>query len=153
MNKFTPPGILKKVNATILAPVNAGLRIILNVCGQNGKFENDLDKLLTKRWSKVRSDFKEWYATQNNFKLGSFNNTAAASDTWICNLLVKNKEEKIDEKLLATAFSKFATMVKYEKASVHISDILLTDTPQLQDLIVKYLLNEGVNVYIYTEQK
>lgn len=142
---------MKQVNATILAPELAGLRLIVNVCGQNGKFDSKLDTLLTKRWAKTREDYKEWYATQHNFKLGMLNTTAVASDTWVASLLVKNKEDVVDPVALKTAVKKLGELCKYEKASAHISTLVLDEVPELKELLVKGLVEEGINVFTYVE--
>lgn len=148
---FMPQGKLKQVNATVLTPENAGLRLVINACGQNGKFESKLDLMLTKRWSRVRTDFKEWYATQLNFKMGSLNTTAVASDTWVVNMLVEGKDGKIDDKGLQLAAKELGRLAKAEQASVHVSSILINEAPALQQLLVSNLIEQGINVYIYTE--
>lgn len=152
MNKFVKQGKFKQLNATILAPENAGLRIILNLCGENGKFESKLDKLLCSRWTRVRTDFKEWHATQHNFKLGLLNtNSAVSSDTWVVEALVKDKEDKLDEKALDVAMKKLGDLCKYENASLHVSDILMVEAPSLKEFLIKHLIENSVNVYVYTE--
>lgn len=152
MKKFTIPGRTKQINATILAPENAGLRIILNICGQSGKFESKLDKLLCSRWARVKSDYKEWHATQYNFKLGMLNtNSAVASDTWVCNALVKDKNDVVDNVALETAIKKLSALCKYERASLHVSNILVDECPGLKDLLTTHLIDDGVNVYFYAE--
>lgn len=151
MNRFITPGKFKQLNASILAPENAGLRIILNPCGQNGKFDSSLDAILAKRWSKVRENYKEWYANQHDFKMGFLNSAAVASDTWVVNMLVKNKEDKVDDKALQLAIKKVGELAKYEKASVHVSDITVEEMPAIKDLLQKLLSEEGVNVYFYKE--
>src|SRR5271165_3182058 len=115
MNKFTPRGKTKVVNATILAPENAGLRFILNVDGQDGKFTSPLSLLLAKRWAKVKEDNSYWFATQFNFKLGSLNETAVASDTWVISMLVQDKTGKVDQKGLKAAIKKLSDKAEYEK--------------------------------------
>lgn len=151
MNKFSTPGKVRQVNASILAPENAGLRLVLNACGVNGKFESKLDAILTKRWSKVREDYKGWYATQHNFKLGLLNQTAVSSDTWVVSMLVQDKDGKLDPKALQVAVKKLADLAKYEHASVHVSTLTTSDLPELQPLLVTHLVEEGVNVYFYNE--
>lgn len=143
---------MKQVNATILAPENAGLRIILDLVGQDGKFDAPLDKLLAVRWPASKSTFKEWYATQHNFKLGLLNtSTAVASDTWICFALVKDKEGKVDQKALETAVKKTGDFCRSEKASLHVSTLLVSDVPELKQLLVSHLVEQGTNVYFYNE--
>jgi|SRR5277367_5377024 len=151
MNKFTTQGKLRQINATILAPENAGLRLVLNAVGQHGKFESKLDSVLTKKWSKVREDYKGWYATQHNFKMGWLNQTAVASDTWVVNMLVEDKEGKLNATALQLAVKKVAELAKYEGASVHVSNLMAAEMPELQPLLVTQLIEQGINVYFYNE--
>ena len=151
MNKFTTPGRAKQVVATITAPEQAGLKFVLNAVSQNGEFKAPLDLLLTKRWSKAKEDYKGWYATQHNFKMGMLHDTAVASDTWIVNMLVKDKDGVVDDVALTAAMKKLLAMCQYEHASVHVSNLLLADVPALADKIKNCLLDEGVNVYFYTQ--
>lgn len=151
MNKFIVQGKVKQLDATILSPQNSGLRFILNACGQSGKFDSKLGSALTKRWSKVREDYKGWHATQHNFKMGWLNNTAVSSDTWVVNMLVEGKDGKLDLDALRLAVKKLTDLAKYEHASLHISSMLLEDVPELNSMLVKSFAEEGINVYIYNE--
>lgn len=162
MNKFTIPGKFKQVNGTILAPENAGLRVILNVCGISGKFESEANQLLAKKWMKAKTGYKEWFASQQNFKLGTFNTTSVASDIWIVNLLLKDTNDQIDDKLsakigknnetlLELAIRKFAEYIKYERASVHVPISVIKEIPTLTDLLKKHLVDEGIHTYLYHE--
>jgi hypothetical protein len=149
--RFIAQGKTKIVNASVLAPENAGLRFILNVVGQDGKFTSPLSLILAKRWAKVKEDNSYWYATQMNFKLGSLNETAVSSDTWAISMLVQDKTGKVDQKALQAAIKKVSEKAKYEKASVHVSTLLTSAIPELQDLLIKGLVEEGVSVYFYNE--
>lgn len=144
-------GKVKQIDTTILAPENAGLRFIINACAQSGKFESKLDTLLTKKWAKVREDYKGWHATQHNFKLGLVNTTAVSSDTWIVNMLVQDKENKVDAKALQAAIKKLSELSKYENASVHVSNLLISEIPELKDLLIEYVVQNGTHVYFYSE--
>lgn len=152
MNKFQTPGKVRTVNASILAPELAGLRIIINVVGQDGKFESELDKLLTKKWANVRTRYKSWYAEQQNFKLGCIDNVSVASDIWIVNLLAFDKENKFSPDGLNSAVKKLAALAKYENASVHCSSLLVGDVPKLQELLLKDLAENGIHCFFYQEQ-
>jgi len=150
-NRFIQAGRAKQLNGTVTAPEQAGLKFVLNAVSQNGEFKAPLDTLLTKRWSKTKEDYKGWYATQHNFKMGSLHDTAVASDTWVVSMLVKDKDGVVDTVALATAMKKLTAMCKYEHASVHVSNLLLADVPALGDLIKTALLDEGINVYFYSD--
>ena len=151
MNRFSPKGRVKNVNASVLTPENAGLRIILNFCSLNAKFDDKLDKLLTKRWAKAREEVRGWFSSQRDFKLGQISNCAVGSDTWIVEALVKDKENKLDKVALEAAIKKTGQFCKAEKASLHVSNLLLEVASELEILLQKYVLEEGVNVYFYTE--
>jgi hypothetical protein len=151
MNKFTTPGRVKEVNASVLSPQNAGLRLIVNAVGQDGKFESKLDLLLTKQYPKIRLDQREWYATQLNFKPGQLNTTALASDCWSVSMLVKDKAGKVDPKSLQLGVKKLAELAKYENASVHVSNILVEEMPELKTLVLEQIAANGTNVYFYNE--
>lgn len=150
MNKFVQPGKHKVVSGSVVNPVNSGLKLCVNFCSQTGNFEEKLDKEFTKKWSRVRQDYKMAYATaQNNFKLGCLVDSAVASDVWVVNLVVKNKEEKLDVVGLEVAFKNLSKMAKSEQASVHMAVETMGADPKVADLAKKYLLEEGVNLYVY----
>jgi hypothetical protein len=150
-NKFSPKGKVKQLTASILSPENAGLRFILNLVGQSGKFESKLGLVLAKRWGKVREDYKSWYAGQQNFKLGCVNTTPVASDTWVVHLLCEDKEGKASDASLDASMKKLGALAKYEHASVHISSVLTGEHPSIVGLATKYLTNDGINVYYYAD--
>jgi hypothetical protein len=149
--RFIAQGKTKVVNASILSPENAGLRFIINVVGQDGKFTSPLSLILAKRWSKVKEDNSYWFATQMNFKLGALNETATASDTWVISMLVQDKNGKVDSKALQTAVKKLGEKARYEKASVHVSTLLTSTIPELEGLLVTNLIEQGTSVYFYNE--
>jgi hypothetical protein len=151
MNKFTPQGKVKVVQSSVLNPENAGLRLIVNLCSKDGKFENKLDKLLTSKWNRVREEYKGWYASQHNFKTGELMHMAVSSEIWVVSLLVREADGKIDDKTAAKAVSKLAALAKYENASVHCSNILVEEYPQLKDLLVSSVAQNGTHTYFYDE--
>lgn len=149
--RFTIPGKVKEVNASITAPQNAGLRIILNAVGQDGKFDSKLDQIITKRYPSVRLAAREWFATQHDFKMGFLKSTATASDCWVVNALVKDKAGKVDPAALKLAVKKLADLAKYENASVHVSNILVEEMPELRELVLAQIATNGTHCYFYNE--
>jgi hypothetical protein len=153
MNKFQPQGKIKLIKSTILAPENAGLRFVLSVNNMAGKSDNNpLYPIFDKKWKKVKEDAKGWYATKTGaYKLGAINITSVQSDTWVIHMLCQDELLKTNQSALEDCLKQISAKAKYEKASVHVSSVLLESLPGLQDLIVKYLVSEGVNVSVYTE--
>lgn len=152
-NMFAPKGKTKVVKGTILAPENAGLRFVLNTLSLSGKPDGELFSLFDKKWSRVRSESKGWYATRQNFKLGAINTTAVQSDTWILTMLVKNEEDQLDESALDVCLKKICDMAKYERATVHVSSLLTDEFPALADKLNTALVANGISVVFYEEAK
>ena len=152
-NLFATKGKTKIVKGSILAPENAGLRFVLNSFGMSGKPESDLFSLFDKKWSRVRSESRGWYATRQNFKLGSVNNTAVQSDTWVLTMLVKDEEGLLDEKALDMCLKKICDMAKYERATVHVSSLLTDEIPALAEKLNTAMVDNGVSVVFYEESK
>lgn len=152
-NLFAAKGKTKVVKGTILAPENAGLRFVLNSFSLSGKPEGDLFALFDKKWSRVRAESRGWYATRQNFKLGSINNTAVQSDTWVLTMLVKNEDGELQESALDACLKKVCDMAKYEKATVHVSSLLTAEIPILADKLTSALIDNGVSVVFYEEAK
>ncbi len=154
MNKFQQPGKVKLIKGTILSPENAGLRFVLSVNNLVGKTDNHpLYPLFEKKWKKVKEEAKGWYATKTGaYKLGAVNTTAVQSDTWVIHMLCQDESLKTDLKSLEECVKKTAASAKYEKATVHVSNLLVNTVPELPELLKKHMVQEGVSVSYYEEE-
>lgn len=157
MNRFLPKGRVKVINGTILTPENAGLRFVLSVNNLEGKADsNPLLPIFDRKWRQVRVDSRGWYATRTGaYKLGAINTTAVQSDTWVIHMLCqKTAADKFEVDLegLELCVKNTANLAKYEKASVHVSSIMLNEIPELKGLLIKYMTDQGINLYFYEEK-
>ena len=151
-NRFQQPGRVKVIKGSILSPENAGLRFVLSVNNMVGKPESPLYPLFDKKWKKVKEEAKGWYNTKTGaYKLGATNVTAVQSDTWVIHMLCQDEELKTDLKALATCLDSICKSAKYERATVHVSSLLTTAIPELQGLLTKHLVENGVSVSYYEE--
>jgi hypothetical protein len=155
MNKFQPQGKTKLIKGSILTPENAGLRFVLSINNLQGKAEgNPLLPLFDKKWKKVREESRGWFATKTGaYKLGAINTTAVQSDTWVVHMLCQGEDLQADVKGLEDCLKKVCASAKYEKATVHVSTVLTDAIPELNELLTKQLLENGVSVYFYEEAK
>jgi len=152
MNRFQPQGKTKTIKGTILAPENAGLRFVLSVNNMAGKPENPLFPIFEKKWKQVKQESRGWFATKTGaYKLGAINTTAVQSDTWVLHMLCQTEDLQTDLGALEVCLKKVNDMAKYEKASVHVSMLLVDLIPELPDLLTKYMLQTGTSVYYYEE--
>jgi len=147
-NKFQVQGRVKEVDGSILAPVNSGLKMIIAVCSQTGEYESPFYNMLIKRYSKVRDDYRSLFINQN-IKLGTIHSTATNSETWVMQLVCLDKNNKLDKKSLEDCITKLLDSAKYEKASLHVSDLLFKDVPSIKKLLMSKSPEAGVNLYIY----
>lgn len=151
-NKFAQSGKTKNVVGSIVTPELSSLRLILVPVSMKDDLSGPLTKVLIKRWAKVKDTYKEWYAVRQGFKLGNLTTLAVASDTWCIFALCKGEDGKVDAKALDDCFKKLNEMAKYEKASVHVSELSVSELPDCKGLVQKHLLDHGVNTYFYTEK-
>lgn len=150
--QFQPQGRVKLIKGSILAPENAGLRFVLNIANMAGKVESPLYPLFEKKWPTVKREVKGWFnARDGKFKVGALNTNAVQSDTWVINMLCQDVDSKTDTAGLTTCLKEICKMAKYERASVHVSTLLTDVIPELQELLTKELVENGVSVYFYEE--
>ena len=153
VSKFQPAGKVKVVKGSILSPENAGLRFVLSFTNTLGKTDgNPLYPVFDKKWKKVKEEAKGWFATKTGaYKLGATNTTAVQSDTWVIHMLCQDDTLKVDATALTECLKKVAASAKYEKASVHVSSLLLNLVPEMSQLLNDHLVKAGVSVLYYEE--
>jgi|ERR1017187_3205022 hypothetical protein len=151
VNRFIQPGKERLVKASALQPVNSGLKLLINVCAQNGQYDQPFDKELAKKWSKVREDYRRAYVSNTNFKLGCLIDTAVSSDIWNISMVVKDKDGNLNQKGLELAVKNLAKMAKAEQASLHFAAEVLEATAGLKELIMSEAVANGTNLYVYVK--
>lgn len=149
---FQTQGRVKVINGSIIAPENAGLRFVLNVANMVGKVESPLYPVFEKKWPTVKREVKGWFnARDGKYKPGALLTNAVQSDTWVINMLCQDADLQTDTAGLTTCLKEVCKMAKYERASVHVSTLLTTAIPELQELLTKELVQNGISVYFYEE--
>lgn len=152
-NRFQPAGKTKVIKGSILCPENAGLRFVLSTNNLAGKTDNHpLYPLFEKKWRKVKEEARGWWATKTGaYKLGVVNTTAVQSDTWVIHMLCQDEQQKTDTVALDKCLKEVCKMAKYERASVHVSNLLTNAVPELVASLKTHLVDQGVSVYFYDE--
>lgn len=152
-NRFQPQGKTKVIKGSILAPENAGLRFVLSVNNLAGKPDNHpLYALFEKKWKKVKEEARGWYATKTGaYKLGAVNTTAVQSDTWVIHMLCQDEKQVTNVAGLEKCLKEVCKSAKYERATVHVSNLLTNAVPELIGLLKTQLVDQGVSVYFYEE--
>src|SRR5258708_9165133 len=147
VNKFQQAGRVQVIKGSILNPHNAGLRFVLNIANMAGKTDDPIYTVFNKKWPKVKSEVRGWYATKTGaFRCGAVNTLSVQSDIWIVSALCQKEDLSTDIVGLEKCLTEICKMAKYERASLAISTILTNAIPELNNLIEKHLVNQGVSV-------
>ncbi len=138
-----------KVNGLsfVLSPWNlAGL-----YTNKDGSFTNPQSKLFEKKWSQLKKDVKTWYAERVAHKLGNILDSAVQSDVWVIHLLCQKEDLSFDLVALGTCLDKTVAKAKFEKATLHVSNLFTAQVPELVSLLDEHARKKGVTVYYYDE--
>jgi hypothetical protein len=142
------PGIYKIIkNASAEIPHASDNCIIICFADINGNLETDLAKRLIKRWAKTKSDFRQWYSNQTNFKLGKILTSQVQTDTEIIFLLVLN-EGVLDLNALKDAMISAGRYAIADKKNIHINKTDI-EWPAIEGMLREYFVKSGVNVSVY----
>lgn len=151
--RFQVKGRVKVIEGSILNPEIAGLRFVLNFTNMLGKPESPLYPIFEKKWKKVREEARGWYTNKTGaYKLGAINTVAVQSDVWVINMLCQDDKLIPSEEGAAKCLKEVCALAKSEKASVHVSNLLVALMPKLADLLDKEVIENGVAVYFYNEK-
>jgi hypothetical protein len=151
MSTFYNKAKWKKLTGTVLIPEVVGLCMVLNVADETGTPTGPMYKLFDKKWKSVKASVRGWFVSQPGmFKLGKIHDVAVQSDVWIMTLLCLDKEGKLNSKGLETCLKELVKSAKYENATIHVSELLLNEIPELEEALNEHLVKQGVSVYSYS---
>jgi hypothetical protein len=151
-NKFQPAGRVQVIKGSILQPHNAGLRFILNVANLAGKTDDPIYSVFNKKWPKVKSEVRGWYATKTGaYRCGAVHTVAVQSDLWVVSALCQKEDLTTDVDGLQKCLRQVCKDAKYERASVAVSTLLTNAIPELTNLLQSELIDQGVAVSFYEE--
>lgn len=153
MSNFVQKGKIKVVNGSVALPHNTGLGFVVIPCDMSGNPSSNLFSMLGKKWGKVISEYKFWYPKITSFKLGNIHDTVLQSDAWAVYCLCKDKDGKLDKNALEACVDKLISKAKFEKASLHVSNLVISEVPEFADFLREKVVSAGVNVLLYDETK
>lgn len=148
---FKKQGIVKKIKNNILNLETNGLAMVVTSATNNGIPDTPLYKLLEKKWLNIGKELKGWKQYNITYKMGNIHQTNVNSDIWIMHCLFVDKDNNFDKKSAEECMKKLCKAALWDKASVHISGLLVQEFPQLVEIANKYLIQEGVTVCYYDQ--
>jgi O-acetyl-ADP-ribose deacetylase (regulator of RNase III) len=82
----------KKGDAT--RPEGPGNKIILHVCNDIGGWGKGFVMAISKRWPEPERMYRDWHASQENFKLGEAQLVQVEENIWVANIVGQHKIHK-----------------------------------------------------------
>lgn len=142
------------------APQAQGNKIIVHVCNDVGVWGKGFVLAISKRWSQPEQQYREWFKSQENFRLGEVQFVQVEPALWVANIIGQHKIHK-DENGLApiryhailSGLQKVAVHAQSLKASVHMPRIGCGlaggNWDQIEPLIDKALIALEIPVTVY----
>lgn len=157
---FGIKGILRYREGDALIPISAGHRLIIHACNTDGKWGRGFVLAISRKWPKPELEYRNWWRSQNKFKLGEIQEVPVQSDTSVINMIAQeglgpDKEGKPPAKLdaLALCLEKVAKLAKITNSSIHAPRICCglggLSWGEVEPIIIDKLINKGINVTVY----
>ena len=162
INKFQTKGTLKQISGSIIQPQGSGLMYVPINISVDQYNEHPLYKLFDKKWKQVKSETKQAYLNKNGhlFKIGVCSNDISVQSDVVIKGMICQKNNKENGKIetnkdaVEKCLQVMSKEAKQNKASIHLSQIVLDVLPELTaELVEKHFINNGINVFMYDEKQ
>lgn len=154
---------MKEVNYIIgdaTYPKIEGNKIIVHICNDIGGWGKGFVMAISKRWSQPEQQYRQWFKSNENFKLGRVQFIQVEEDIWVANLIGQHgiyKDEKgnvpIRYDAILLGLENITQFAIDKKATIHMPRIgcgLAGGTwDKIEPLINKSLLRNEIETYVY----
>ncbi len=141
-------------------PLQQGNKLIVHVCNDIGGWGKGFVMAISKKWKAPEQAYRNWFKSNDNFKLGEVQFIKVEEDIWIANVIGQhkiNKDEKgnppIRYQAIAEGLTKVAEFAKFHNASVHMPRIgcgLAGGTwDKIEPIIIERLIEKHISVFVY----
>jgi len=161
-SNFVQKGLLRYKVGDATIPVSGGMRYILQVNNNEGKYGAGFSGVLSKKWPQVESEYRKWWREKfGKLQLGDVQFIQVQTDTTIVNMIAqdgiktsaKSKKVHLKYDALETCLNKAGARISDEGGSVHMPRIgtgLAGGTwNKIEPIIDEQLLKRGINVTVY----
>ncbi len=141
------------------SPEVKGPKIICHICNDIGGWGRGFVVALSKRWKTPEKDYRDWYRSNSDFKLGNIRVIEVEEQLFVANMIGQHgiKRVKGDVPIRYEAveecLGKLATIAAEKGASIHMPRIGCGlaggKWGVIEPIIVRTLLEQNLNVYVY----
>ena len=155
-------GTLKYYTGDALQPLQGGMIICPHICNTLGKWGSGFVVAISKKWIKPEQEYRNWFRSQNNFKLGEVQLVTVQSEFCIANMIAQegiglDKDGNIPLRYpaLSQCLEKVAKAALDQNATICApkfgSDRSMGDWNKIESMIIDKWVNKGlkVNIYLY----
>lgn len=141
-------------------PIEKGNKIIVHICNDIGGWGKGFVMAISKRWKEPEAKYREWFKTQDNFKLGQVQFIEVEADLWVANLIGQHKINKdeagnvpIRYEAVLLGLERISQFAIDKKATVHMPRIgcgLAGGTwDKIEPLVISALTTKNIPVTVY----
>ncbi len=141
-------------------PAANGNKIIVHICNDVGGWGKGFVMAISKRWKEPEKEYRKWYESGNNFKLGEVQFVKVEVDIWMANIIgqhkINNDEDgnpPIRYEAVASGLDKVGDFALEISASVHMPRIgcgLAGGTwDKIEPLIALKISDKNIGVTVY----
>jgi O-acetyl-ADP-ribose deacetylase (regulator of RNase III) len=150
---------IQYLKGDVTNPIGQDQKIIIHICNDIGGWGRGFVLALSKKWKQSEVEYKKWYKSKNNFKLGEVQFVKVEEEIIVANMIgqyniyATNGIQPIRYDEVDKCLGKVAKEALKIKASIHMPRIgcgLAGGTwDKIEPLIQKNLVNNGVKVFVY----
>jgi O-acetyl-ADP-ribose deacetylase (regulator of RNase III) len=141
-------------------PITTGNKIIVHICNDIGGWGKGFVIAISNRWKQPEQQYRDWYKTKENFKLGQVQFVQVEEELWVANLIGQHKINKdengkapIRYEAILEGLEKIGQFAIEKKATVHMPRIgcgLAGGTwDKIEPLITSSLILKNISVTVY----
>jgi O-acetyl-ADP-ribose deacetylase (regulator of RNase III) len=111
-------------------PVAIGNKIIVHICNDIGGWGKGFVMALSKKWKAPEKQYRDWFASKDNFSLGQVQFVRVEEDLWVANVIGQHKINKdengnapIRYEAIKEALFKVTSFAIQNEATIHMPRI------------------------------
>lgn len=151
---------IKYIKGDALSPLGVDNKIIVHICNDIGGWGKGFVVAISNKWKKPENEYREWFKSGKNFKLGEVQLVQVEDTIWIANLIGQHKINKdengnvpIRYEAVKEGLEKISLFAKENKCSIHMPRIgcgLAGGKWELMEPIISNVLsNNEIKVTVY----
>ncbi|MDR2105399.1 MAG: macro domain-containing protein [Deferribacteraceae bacterium] len=147
------------VRGDALSPMAKGIKIIAHICNDAGGWGKGFVLAISKKWAEPEKEYRVWYNSRDNFKLGEVQFVQVEPYIYIANMIGQkgikagSGAPPIRYPAVEASLAKVAEKAVELGAAVHMPRIGCGLAggrwEQIEPLINRTLINKGIDVYVY----